>query len=194
MILKKIRGLWMILTAFIPIIWIVLFINIIIDVYHLINSYLNTFNNAFTEISATLEQSANSINNSVEQIREVQDNLSNVSEKINNIPETIPGFNISVPGIEDLKNMLKNNFNILEGFSDVIDDITVIGKIQGYYQEIVTEVQKSVKTLQIIGIKFLVLIVFAVTMIVPCLIQIFIIPYFRWTQNRIKRGWQLIRS
>lgn len=194
MILNKIKGLWMIISAFIPIIWIGIFINMLLDINHLFNSYLNTINSAFAGITSTLNQSADALNDSVEPIREVQVYLSDVSQKISSIPDTIPRFNLSVPGITDVKNLLVNNFNILDKLSEVVNDITSIGQIQGYYQQIVVGIQKAVQELQIIGIKILTLIILGLMIVIPFLIQVFITPYIRWAHRRVKRGWQLINN
>ncbi len=189
MIIRKSRGLWMIITALMPIIWILIFLNIIYDVSQLFNNFFYTINSSLNGIVTTLQQS---LNDSVEPIRNVQAYLSDVSQKISSIPDTIPRLNISVAGIKDLKNMLTNNFNILDKLSGVLEDITSIGQIQGYYQEIAIKVQQSIQELQIIGIKILVLIFLGVMIIIPSLIRLLITPYIQWACLRIRRGWQLI--
>lgn len=192
MIIRKSRGLWMIITALMPIIWILIFLNIIYDVSQLFNNFFYTINSSLNGIVTTLQQSVDSLNDSVEPIRNVQAYLSDVSQKISSIPDTIPRLNISVAGIKDLKNMLTNNFNILDKLSGVLEDITSIGQIQGYYQEIAIKVQQSIQELQIIGIKILVLIFLGVMIIIPSLIRLLITPYIQWACLRIRRGWQLI--
>jgi len=213
MILNKMKGLWMIVTAFIPIIWIVILMNIIFDINHLANSSIKTVNSAFSEMVSTFENSANSLNNSVEPIRNLEKSLSEVSQKVNNIPvniqtpvitmadaklpfelPSIPSFDILIPGLKDVKNILTNNFDILDKFNQQIGSISNFEQSQIYYQAIILSVQESIKELQIIVFKIIALAVVGAIIIIPFLIRLLITPYIRWTHNRITTGWKLIRN
>jgi hypothetical protein len=97
MSLKKIKGLWIIINALIPIIWIMIFASIFFDVNHLINSSVNRINSTFIEMVATLEQATDSLNSSVEPIENLSVTLSQVSQKIDNIPEEIKIPEIKIP-------------------------------------------------------------------------------------------------
>lgn len=214
MIVKKIKGLWMIITAFIPIIWIMIFVNILFDVNHLVNSSLNTINSTFSGMVATFENSANSLNNSVESpIRNIEKSLSEVSQRVNSIPvniqtpdiqlpdaklpfelPTIPSFDISIPGLKDVKNILTKNFNILDKFNEVIGNIPNFEQNQVYFQEMVIGVQNSVKELQIITIKIIALVIIGAIIIIPFLMRLFITPYIRWTHSRLRKGWELMSN
>ena len=213
MVLSKIKGLWMILTAFIPVVWIVIFLNILFDVNHLAHSSVKTINSSFSGMVATLDSSTNSLNNSVEPIRNLENTLSEVSQKVNNIPvniqtppitfpdvklpfelPTIPSFDILIPGLKDVKNILDNNFDILNKFHQEISSITSFEESQTYYQGIILSVQESIKELQIIAFKVIALVVIGAIVVIPFLIRLLITPYIRWTHNRITTGWKLIRS
>ncbi len=106
---------------------------------------------------------------------------------------TIPGFDIPVPGLTDVKNILENNFVILSQFSEVVGSIPYLETIREDSQNIVIGVQNLVKDLQIIAIKILALIVLAAMTIIPFLIKLFIVPYIRWAQVRVRKGWELIK-
>ncbi|MGB6299441.1 MAG: hypothetical protein WBF90_25130 [Rivularia sp. (in: cyanobacteria)] len=213
MIINKIKGLWMIFTAFIPIVWIVIFLNILFDVNHLAHSSVNTINSTFSEITATFDNSANSLNNSMEPIRNLEKSLSEVSQRVNNIPvdiqtpviklpdaklpfelPTIPSFDILIPGLKDVKNILANNFDILDKFNETIGSISNFEQSQTYYQETILGIQNSIQELQTIAIKIIILVVVGAIIIIPFLIRLFITPYIKWTRNRITTGWKLIRN
>ncbi len=213
MILNKIKGLWMITTAFIPIVWIVIFLNIIFDINHLANSSINTVNSTFSGMTATFDSSANSLNNSMEPIRNLEKSLSEVSQRVNSIPvniqtpdinfpdtrlpfelPTIPSFDILIPGLKDVKNILTKNFDILDKFNELIGSISNFEQNQAYYQEIILSVQESIKEVQIIAFKIIVLVVIGAIITIPFLIRLLITPYIRWTHNRITTGWKLIRN
>ncbi len=211
MIMNKIKGLWMIFTAFIPIVWIVIFLNILFDVNHLAHSSVNTINSTFSEITATFDNSANSLNNSMQPIRNLEKSLSEVSQRVNNIPvdiqtpviklpdaklpfelPTIPSFDILIPGLKDVKNILANNFDILDKFNETIGSISNFEQSQTYYQETILGIQNSIQELQTIAIKIIILVVVGAIIIIPFLIRLFITPYIKWTRNRITTGWKLI--
>ena len=213
MILNKIKGLWMITTAFIPIVWIMIFLNILFDVNHLAHSSVSTINSTFSGMTATFDNSANSLNNSMEPIRNLEKSLSEVSQRVNNIPvniqtpdinfpdarlpfelPTIPSFDILIPGLKDVKNILTKNFDILDKFNELIGSISNFEQNQAYYQEIILGIQNSIKELQTIAIKVIALVVVGAIIIIPFLIRLFITPYIKWTRNRITTGWKLIRS
>lgn len=213
MVVNKIKGLWMILTAFIPIVWIMIFLNILFDVNHLAHSSVNTINSTFSGMTATFDNSANSLNNTMEPIRNLEKSLSEVSQKVNNIPvniqtpdikfpdarlpfelPTIPSFDILIPGLTQVKDILANNFDILDKFNETIGSISNFEQNQAYYQEIILGIQNSIKELQTIAIKVIILVVVGAIIIIPFLIKLFITPYIRWTRNRITTGWKLIRS
>ncbi len=212
MILNKTKGLWMIVSAFIPIFWIIIFLSLFIDLSDLINGSVNQINSTFAGVAATLEQ-ATSINFSIEPISNLQTTLSQVSQQINTIPveinfpeiripdtklpikiPSIPGFDIPVPGLKDVKNVLGENLVILSKFNDKIADIPDIKQIQGYYQEMAVGVQNLVKDLQAIAIKILALIVVGVAIVVPFIIRLFVTPYIKWTHGRVRKGWELIKA
>lgn len=213
MVVNKIKGLWMILTAFIPIVWIMIFLNILFDVNHLAHSSVNTINSTFSGMTATFDNSANSLNNTMKPIRNLEKSLSEVSQKVNNIPvniqtpdikfpdarlpfelPTIPSFDILIPGLTQVKDILANNFDILDKFNETIGSISNFEQNQAYYQEIILGIQNSIKELQTIAIKVIILVVVGAIIIIPFLIKLFITPYIRWTRNRITTGWKLIRS
>ena len=213
MVLSKIKGLWMIFTAFIPIVWVMIFLNILFDVNHLAHSSVNTINSTFSGITATFDNSANSLNNSMEPIRNLENSLSEVSQKVSNIPvdiqtpaikltdaklpfelPTIPSFDILIPGLKQVKDILANNFDILDKFNETIGSISNFEQNQAYYQEIILGIQNSIKELQTIAIKVIIFVAVGAIIIIPFLIRLFITPYIRWTRNRITRGWMLIRS
>lgn len=213
MVLSKIKGLWMILTAFIPVVWIVIFLNILFDVNHLAHNSVKTINSSFSGMVATLDSSTNSLNNSVEPILNLENTLSEVSQKVNNIPvniqtppitfpdvklpfelPTIPSFDILIPGLRDVKNILDNNFDILNKINQEISSIASFEESQKYYQGIILSVQQSFKELQTIAFKVIALIVIGAIVVIPFLIKLLITPYIRWTHNRITTGWKLIRS
>lgn len=213
MVVNKIKGLWMILTAFIPIVWIMIFLNILFDVNHLAHSSVNTINSTFSGMTATFDNSANSLNNTMEPIRNLEKSLSEVSQKVNNIPvniqtpdikfpdarlpfelPTIPSFDILIPGLTQVKDILANNFDILDKFNETIGSISNFEQNQAYYQEIILGIQNSIKELQTIAIKVIILVIVGAIIIIPFLIKLFITPYIRWTRNRITTGWKLIRS
>lgn len=213
MILSKIKGLWMIFTALIPIIWIAIFLNIIFDVNHLAHSSVKTINSSFSGMITTLDNSTNSLSNSVEPIRNLEKTLSDVSQKVSNIPvniqtpaitlpdarlpfdlPTIPSFEILIPGLKDVKNILGNNFDILNKFNQEISSIVGFEESQRYYQGIVLSVQESFKELQIIAFKIIALVVIGAIIVIPFLVKLLITPYIRWTRNRITTGWKLIIS
>ncbi|BAY82697.1 hypothetical protein NIES267_21810 [Calothrix parasitica NIES-267] len=213
MILSKIKGLWMIFTAFIPIIWIVILLNIIFDVNHLAHSSVKTINSSFSGMIATLDNSTNSLSNSVEPIRNLENTLSEVSQKVNNIPvniktpaisltdaklpfelPTIPSFDIFIPGLKDVKNILANNFDILNKFNQEISSIAGFEQTQRYYQGIILSMQESIKEMQIIAFKIIALVVIGAIIVIPFLVKLIITPYIRWTRNRITTGWKLISS
>lgn len=212
MIVNKIKGLWMIFTALIPIAWIMIFLNILFDINHLAHSSVNTINSTFSGMTV-FSDSANSLNNSMEPIRSLEKSLSEVSQKVYNIPvdiqtpvitfpdanlpfelPTIPSFDVLIPGLKDVKNILANNFDILDKFNQLIASISNFEQNQVYYQEIILGIQNSIKELQTIAIKIIVLVVVGAIIIIPFFIKLFITPYFRWTHNRITTGWKLIRS
>lgn len=213
MILSKVKGLWMIFTALIPIIWIVIFLNIIFDVNHLAHSSVKTINSSFSGIITTLDNSTNSFSSSVEPIRNLEKTLSEASQKVNNIPvniqtppialpdaklpfelPTIPSFDILIPGLKDVKNILSNNFDILNRFNQEISSIANFEETQRYYQGIIFSVQEFIKELQTIAFKIIALVVIGAIIFIPLLIKLLITPYIRWTRNRITTGWKLIRS
>lgn len=213
MVVNKIKGLWMIFTALIPIVWIMIFLNILFDVNHLAHSSVNTINSTFSGMTATFDNKANSLNNSMEPIRNLEKSLSEVSQKVNNIPvniqtpdivfpdarlpfelPTIPSFDILIPGLKDVKNILANNFDILDKFNELIGSISNFEQNQAYYQEIILGIQNSIKELQTIAIKVIILVVVGAIILIPFLIKLFITPYIRWTRNRITTGWKLIRN
>lgn len=213
MVVNKIKGLWMILTAFIPIVWIMIFLNILFDVNHLAHSSVNTINSTFSGMTATFDNSANSLNNTMEPIRNLEKSLSEVSQKVNNIPvniqtpdikfpdarlpfelPTIPSFDILIPGLTQVKDILANNFDILDKFNETIGSISNFEQNQAYYQEIILGIQNSIKELQTIATKVIILVIVGAIIIIPFLIRLFITPYIRWTRNRITTGWKLIRS
>ena len=213
MVVNKIKGLWMIFTAFIPIVWVMIFLNILFDVNHLAHSSVNTINSTFSGITATFDNSANSLNNSMEPIRNLENSLSEVSQKVSNIPvdiqtpaikltdaklpfelPTIPSFDILIPGLKQVKDILANNFDILDKFNETIGSISNFEQNQAYYQEIILGIQNSIKELQTIAIKVIIFVAVGAIIIIPFLIRLFITPYIRWTRNRITRGWMLIRS
>lgn len=211
MITKRITGLWMILTAFIPILWIMIFLNIIFDVSHLANSSLNTIDRTFSGMVATLDNSTKSLHNSMEPIRNLEKSLSEVSQKVSNIPvniqtpeiklpdaqlpfelPTISSIDILIPGLNDVKNILNQNFDILDKFNEAIGSIANFEQNQVYYDEIILGIQNSTKELQNIAIKILALIIIGGIIIIPLLIKLLITPYFKWTYRRITTGWKLI--
>lgn len=213
MILSKFKGLWMIFTALIPIIWIAMLLNILFDVNHLAHSSVKTINSSFSGIITSLDSSTNSLSNSVEPIRNFENTLSEVSQKVNNIPvniqtpaitlpdaklpfelPTIPSFDIFIPGLKDVKNILANNFDILNKFNQEITSIAGFEQTQRYYQGVILSVQESIKEMQIIAFKIIALVVIGAIIIIPFLIKLLITPYIRWTRNRITTGWKLIRS
>lgn len=213
MVLSKFKGLWMIFTAFIPIIWIVIFLNILFDVNHLAHSSVKTINSSFSGIVTSLDSSTNSLSNSVEPIRNFENTLSEVSQKVNNIPvniqtpaitlpdaklpfelPTIPSFDIFIPGLKDVKNILANNFDILNKFNQEITSIAGFEQTQRYYQGVILSVQESIKEMQIIAFKIIALVVIGAIIVIPFLIKLLITPYIRWTRNRITTGWKLICS
>ena len=213
MVVNKIKGLWMIFTAFIPIVWVMIFLNLLFDVNHLAHSSVNTINSTFSGITATFDNSANSLNNSMEPIRNLENSLSEVSQKVSNIPvdiqtpeiilpdakfpfelPDIPSFDILIPGLTQVKDILANNFDILDKFNETIGSISNFEQNQAYYQEIILGIQNSIKELQTIAIKVIIFVVVGAIIIIPFLIRLFITPYIRWTRNRITRGWMLIRS
>ena len=213
MILNKIKGLLMIITALIPIIWVVIFLNIIFDINHLAHTSVKTINSTFSGMISTLDNSANSLNNSIEPIRNLEKTLSEVSQKVNNIPvniqtpvitltdeklpfelPTIPSFNILIPGLKDVKNILTNNFDILDKFNQEIGSIANLEQSQLYYQRIIVSIQESIKELQIIALKIIALVVVGVIITIPLLVKLLITPYLRWTHNKITTGWKLICS
>ena len=213
MVLSKIKGLWMIFTALIPIIWIAIFLNIIFDVNHLAHSSVKTINSSFSGMITTLDNSTNSLSNSVEPIRNLEKTLSDVSQKVSNIPvniqtpaitlpdarlpfdlPTIPSFEILIPGLKDVKNILGNNFDILNKFNQEISSIVGFEESQRYYQGIVLSIQESFKELQIIAFKIIALVVIGAIIVIPFLVKLLITPYIRWTRNRITTGWKLIIS
>ncbi|MBF2017308.1 MAG: hypothetical protein IGS23_19315 [Rivularia sp. T60_A2020_040] len=211
--LKKIKGLWMIVSALMPIFWILICISIFLDVSHLINGTVNQVNSTFVGIVSTLEQTTDSLNISVEPIGNLETTLSQLSQKINTIPveikipelkipdtklpvklPSIPGFDIPVPGLKDTKNILAENFVILSKFNELIGSIPDIKEIQGYYQEMLLEVQNLVKELQIIALKILALILFGAAIMIPLLIRLLITPYLKWTHTRVRKGWELMSN
>lgn len=213
MILSKFKGLWMIFTALIPIIWIAILLNILFDVNHLAHSSVKTINSSFSGIITSLDSSTNSLSNSVEPIRNFENTLSEVSQKVNNIPvniqtpaitlpdaklpfelPTIPSFDIFIPGLKDVKNILANNFDILNKFNQEITSIAGFEQTQRYYQGVILSVQESIKEMQIIAFKIIALVVIGAIIIIPFLMKLLITPYIRWTRNRITTGWKLIRS
>lgn len=213
MVLSKFKGLWMIFTALIPIIWIAMLLNILFDVNHLAHSSVKTINSSFSGIITSLDSSTNSLSNSVEPIRNFENTLSEVSQKVNNIPvniqtpaitlpdaklpfelPTIPSFDIFIPGLKDVKNILANNFDILNKFNQEITSIAGFEQTQRYYQGVILSVQESIKEMQIIAFKIIALVVIGAIIIIPFLIKLLITPYIRWTRNRITTGWKLIRS
>ncbi|MDY6899045.1 MAG: hypothetical protein SWZ49_13340 [Cyanobacteriota bacterium] len=213
MILSKIKGLWMIFTALIPIIWIAILLNILFDVNHLAHSSVKTINSSFSGMITTLDNSTNSLSNSVEPIRNLENTLSEVSLRVNNIPvniqtppislpdaklpfelPTIPSFDILIPGLKDVKNILANNFDILNKFNQEISSIAGFEESQRYYQGIILSVQESIKEMQIIAFKIIALVVIGAIIVIPFLVKLLITPYIRWTRNRITTGWKLICS
>lgn len=213
MVLSKFKGLWMIFTALIPIIWIAILLNILFDVNHLAHSSVKTINSSFSGIITSLDSSTNSLSNSVEPIRNFENTLSEVSQKVNNIPvniqtpaitfpdaklpfelPTIPSFDIFIPGLKDVKNILANNFDILNKFNQEITSIAGFEQTQRYYQGVILSVQESIKEMQIIAFKIIALVVIGAIIIIPFLMKLLITPYIRWTRNRITTGWKLIRS
>lgn len=213
MVLSKFKGLWMIFTALIPIIWIAMLLNILFDVNHLAHSSVKTINSSFSGIITSLDSSTNSLSNSVEPIRNFENTLSEVSQKVNNIPvniqtpaitlpdaklpfelPTIPSFDIFIPGLKDVKNILANNFDILNKFNQEITSIAGFEQTQRYYQGVILSVQESIKEMQIIAFKIIILFVVGAVILIPFLIKLLITPYIRWTRNRITTGWKLICS
>ncbi|MGF1677216.1 MAG: hypothetical protein ACFCUV_26545 [Rivularia sp. (in: cyanobacteria)] len=97
MSLNKIKGLWMIVSAFMPIFWILICISIFIDVSHLINVTVNQVNSTFVGIVSTLEQTTDSLNISVEPIGNLETTLSQLSQKINTIPIEIKIPELKIP-------------------------------------------------------------------------------------------------
>ncbi|MEM9926740.1 MAG: hypothetical protein AAF915_23825 [Cyanobacteria bacterium P01_D01_bin.50] len=97
MSLKKIKGLYTIINPFIPIIWITIFVSIFFDVSHLANTSINRINGTFISAIATLEEAADSLNNSVKSIGNLEATLSQVSQQINSIPEEIKIPDIQIP-------------------------------------------------------------------------------------------------
>ena len=97
MSLKKIKGLYRIINAFIPIVWIMIFVSIFFDVSHLANTSINRINGTFISAIATLEEAADSLNNSVKSIGNLEATLSQVSQQIKSIPEEIKIPDIQIP-------------------------------------------------------------------------------------------------
>ncbi len=211
MILNKIKGFWILTTAFIPILWMMILINIIFDINHLAHSSVKTINSTFSGMVATLDSSANSLNNSIEPIRNLERSLSEASQKVSSIavdiqtPEiklpdaqlpfelpVIPSFDIFIPGLKDVKNILDSNFDILGNLNQGIASISNFGQNQIYNQELILGIQSSIQEIQDIAIKIIVLVVVGAIIIIPLFLRLLITPYIKWTRNRITTGWKLI--
>ncbi len=124
MILKKIKGLYMIINPHIPIICMIIFVSIFFDLSHLANTSVNRINNTFVGAIATLEKAADSLNNTVESIGNLEATLSQVYRQINSIPEEIKIPDIQIPDANlPIKPKVKISKNLVPRVS--LDNIRV---------------------------------------------------------------------
>ncbi len=125
-ILKKLKGLYIIINALIPIVWIIIFFSIFFDVSHLVNSSVNRINSTFISMVTTLEQATNSLNSSVQPIDNLEATLFQVSQKISSIPESIKIPDIQIP---DANLPLKPKVKIIDNSAPIfrieIDNIKI---------------------------------------------------------------------
>jgi len=177
-IVKKISGLWLIIYALIPIILITIFIisllTVINDVRDLVNGPINQINTNLTQLQDNAIQTANIIETSLEPVKKFNQDIQEAFEKVE-----------KVPIIKDIKVI---------DFSDAFNGIPQIQELFGYSQRILLQLEQSFKELQNIAIEILSLIALGATIIILLFLQLFIVPYIRWTNNKIRRGWRLIFS
>ena len=187
----------MIVSAFIPIIWIIIFISIFFDIWNLLNGPIFQINSLIDSIINHLKGTTDFLIKSVKPMGSLGDKLFEVTQEIKDIPievkTTISGRDIaiSIPGLKEVKSILESNLNILNTLTQVVSKITSLSVIQQEITEIQQEVTIFNHQLQEIAVKILALIVLAVTIIIPLLIQLLITPYIRWANHRIRRGWEL---
>lgn len=83
--------------ALTPLIWIVIFCSILIDVNHLVGGPLQNLNIALLEMGSKLQGAIEVIDNTLEPIESIGESLAQVSQIIPTIPETIKIPDIAIP-------------------------------------------------------------------------------------------------
>ena len=107
---------------------------------------------------------------------------------------TIPGFEVPVVGLQQVKTVLKDNFEILTVFNTIVSGIPNLDSLRDDSQKIVAGVQELVNGIQKIGSKVLGLIIFSAIMVIPWLIKLCIAPYATWAYGQVTTGWSLVRG
>ncbi|MBV6621350.1 MAG: hypothetical protein KI793_00080 [Rivularia sp. (in: Bacteria)] len=177
-IARKIRGLWIIIYALMPIILIAIFIVILLaivnDVRDLVSGPINQIDANLTQLQSNVGEAGKIIETSLEPIKKFNQDIQNAFAAVEQVP-------------------IIGNIKVID-FSDAFNSIPQIQQLFEYSQSILFQLEQSVKEVQNIAMEILTLIALGGTIIILLFLQLFIVPYIRWMRNRIKAGWDLIKG
>lgn len=193
-VVRKIKGLLIIIYALTPIILITIFgitlFNIVNDIKTLVGEPINQINTNLTQVKQNAVETGKIIDNSLKPVQEVSTEITKMLGTVNNlsIPDTLKNFSI----FQSIQDILTDNFNMLNDFSKAVISLTDFNIIFNDYNQIIEEIQKLAINLQTLATELINLIFIGTMIIFMFLIQLFIIPYVRWVYHRVRKGWQLI--
>lgn len=193
-VVRKIKGLLIIIYALTPIILITIFgitlFNIVNDIKTLVGEPINQINTNLTQVKQNAVETGKIIDNSLKPVQEVSIEITKILGTVNNlpIPDTLKNFSI----FQSIQDILTDNFNMLNDFSKAVINLTDFNIIFNDYNQIIEEIQKLAINLQTLATELINLIFIGTMIIFMFLIQLFIIPYVRWVYRRVRKGWQLI--
>ena len=107
---------------------------------------------------------------------------------------TVPGFTLSVDGLQRVKDVLRDNLNILGALNGITAALPDLRGLSAHVQAIGENARMLLSGTTRIGIKVLAIVILAALIVTPWAINVYVMPYVRWSFGSLRTGWKLLHS
>jgi hypothetical protein len=107
---------------------------------------------------------------------------------------TVPGFNLSVNGLQRVKDVLRDNLNILGKLNGITAALPDLSALSLHARSIGESVRTLASGMIRIGIKVLAIVILMALIVVPWAFNVYVVPYARWSLGSFRAGWDLLHT
>ena len=107
---------------------------------------------------------------------------------------TVPGFTLSVDGLQRVKDVLQDNLNILGDLNGITGALPDFSALRAHAQSVGESARTVLSGITRIGIKVLAIAFLAALIVIPWVLNVYVMPYVRWSFGSLRAGWQLLHA